>query len=539
MRHFFFIALIVFSSRLYSAEKKYHLIIENKIVNFTGVEVDHALGIRLHNQEETQIPAPTLRFKKNDMAIIKVENLADEAVSLHWHGLLVPWNMDGPPFVNNKLIQPNESFTFKFPIKHTGTFWYHSHTELQEQRGLFGGIVIEDEDPPVHFDKDEVLVLSDWIDEHPKDVLSNLKKNGDYYSYKKKFFPNLYAVLKHGKVKEYLQAEWSKMGPMDLSDVGYDLFLLNGKNRNILSSVQGGQKIRLRVINAAASSYFYLNLGNQRAFTLIEKDGQKVEPIKIQEILIGVGETYDLLIEIPHHYHQPWEFRATSMDVTGYSNLILGEAEDFEKVPDQVLPFPYYGNHSNHQKNLMPPDHGGGGGHHHHHEMKESTLVKRLDVSMIKSTHKTAYSETHPRHHVLLQLTGNMDRYIWSINGKISSDDPYIDVNENDVVQFSMINKTMMHHSMHLHGHFFRVINGQGDRSPLFHTVDVPPMGETKIEFFANEPGIWFFHCHNLYHMKLGMSRLVRYKNFKRPKDLIEDEKKYKGNYLNDKTNRA
>ncbi len=639
----------------------YDLNIEHKTVNFTGTPVDHALAIN------GSIPAPTLKFQLGDRAIINVKNTTQEPTTLHWHGVLVPWDMDGPAFFNNKLIQPGETFSFIFPIKHTGTYWYHSHTELQEQRGLYGAIVIEDEK---EFDKDLTFILSDWTNEHPQSVLKNLKKEGHYYAFKKDFLPSLLGAISEGKTKTFLQSEWSRMGPMDLSDVAYDAFLINGKISQTLEDIKPGDKLRIRVINAGASSYFYFNIGNLRHFDVISKDGVDVQPVTVNEVLIGMGETYDLAFTVPKDVSP--EFRATAQDITGYASVVLGNNK-VENAPNKTKPSKYaghdqheghHGDHQTHQdsnqkgkhqedqhkghqstnalennqhpmqqetqntettpqkpekntaekqhnhkaqpssenlenkkqestepssenqdhdtKNPTPQeqqennttqnkdddtannpaetksslditlqkttpsetkeatreiqsDHGNsdkGQPTHQHTTTKPNTeqnmTVHRLNYSMLKSIQPTEYSDQLPRaHEFILELNGDMDRYTWTINGKPFSKDKYLVVRENDVVRWTMVNKTMMHHPMHLHGHFFRYLNGQNENSPLFHTVDVAPMATRTIEFHANEPGIWFFHCHNLYHMKMGMSRLVKYEGFERPQRLVEHEEQY------------
>lgn len=510
-----------------------------------------------------QMPAPTLRFKKGQMAAIEVVNKSDEATTLHWHGILLPTDMDGPAFTNNKVIRPGKSFTFYFPIKQTGTYWYHSHTALQEQRGLYGAIVIEDEVATYKDVKyDKVAVLSDWSDEHPMKILANLKKDGDYYAFKKQFFPSLVAAIRHGNFWNYFKRSWQSMGPMDLSDVAYDAFLMNGKTKEEMNFVKPGDKIRLRVINAAASSYFYINLGNLRKFKVIAKDGEKIKPIEVTEILIGIGETYDIIFTTPkgmsgggmgHGQHQGHtnmpmrkkranaiEFRATSQDVTGYSSLILGhddpnnEMDNYESVPDHIRPNPFdkmsMGDMD--MDNMDNMDHAKKATMNGTPNMKMSN---RLKLSQIESLKNTAYASKYPRVDELkLVLGGDMGRYNWTINGKRFSQKKYLIVKENHVIRYTFVNQTMMHHPMHLHGHYFRVLNGKKGKSPLFHTLDVAPMQTVTIEFLADNPGIWFFHCHNLYHMKMGMTRLVKYEKYNRPDYLIQDEKMYEGIYKTD-----
>ncbi|MCY4644696.1 MAG: multicopper oxidase domain-containing protein [Bacteriovoracales bacterium] len=548
----FWVLLIGLTSgaHLFSAERRYDLRIQNMKVNFTGVEVDHALGIAqtFPTSQKASIPAPTLRFELGDIAVINVSNDTDEPATMHWHGVLVPWRQDGPQFFNTKIIEPKSQHTFRFPIRHTGTYWYHSHTEFQEQRGLYGAIVIEDEGSSHQVDHDLVYVMSDWTNELPKAVLYNIKKDGHYYGAKKNFQPNLWEAIEEGALGKYLKSEWTRMGPMDLSDVGYDAFLINGKIESTLKHISHGEKIRLRIINASASTYFYFNIGRLRNFTVISKDGMPVQPVKVNELLIGIAETYDIIFQMPHEM-KTFEARATAQDITGFAVMRFGRGE-LEEVAEKTRPSPYDTGHGgmDHTQMEMGHDesHGGGGGmkdeasgahsdHHRtpHHGMTnggggEMPMTKRLDYQMLRSVEPSSFSHDLIRAQTIdLELSGDMERYTWYINGKPFSEDKYIEIRENEVITFRFINKTMMHHPMHLHGHFFRVLNGQGDYAPLFHTVDISPMETRSIEFHANEPGIWFLHCHNLYHMKMGMAKLVKYEGFELPKDLENDRKKW------------
>ncbi len=571
------LSILFIAGPSWAKEKVYDLTVRSQDVTKAGFTLREGLTIN------DQVPAPTLEFELGDTAVINVKNETNEVTSLHWHGVLVPWDMDGPMFSNNKPIEPGTTFTFRFPIKHSGTYWYHSHTMLQEQRGLYGAIVIKKphEDHHSPYVLDRTLVLSDWTSENPKDILANLKKDGDYYGFKKGFLPSWYGAIRHGAVWDYIKSQWTRMGPMDLGDVAYDAFLINGEQESALHNhFNTGDKIRLRIINAGASSYFYVNIGNLRNFQVISKDGMEVEPVTVNELLMGMGETYDIVFTIPDDGMKSYEVRATAQDVTGFASFFLGHGTE-EEVPDKIKPNPYrmdHGEHGGHggdsgddPNDGHDGDHGGGdhGGHDGHgvdHSLMnmnpDSTSVtgdhdggdhgdhpdhppgddnpgdmpmsQRLNYNMLKAKHSTAFPAVLPRYHVTLNLDGDMERYTWYINGKPFSEEKYIEVNQGDVVQFTMVNKTMMHHPMHLHGHFFRLINGQGDLAPLAHTVDVGPMKTQTIEFYANEPGIWFFHCHNLYHMKMGMARLIKYKGFERPQDLVDSEKKHSPMMIHD-----
>ena len=564
--------LSIFSFQVFAAQINYNLKVQNITKNITGVDVTHALAIN------GSIPAPTLRFKRGDRAVIKVTNETNQPTTLHWHGLLVPWKQDGPQFTNTRIIEPKASYTFRFPIKQTGTYWYHSHTEFQEQLGLYGAIVIEEDNPKQNTDHDYVFVMSDWTNEKPTQILAKIKKDGDYYKYKKDFLPSIIGAISRGNFWNYLMGEWTRMGSMDLSDIGYDAFLINGKIKSMLKNIKHGEKIRFRIINASASTYFYFNIGNLRNFTVVSKDGVDVQPVKVNELLIGIAETYDVIFKMPHKMKM-LEARATSQDITGNASLMFGKGK-MEHVPDKTKPFPYGMSDMNHgdshsnktgnkhnmdmnhgdshsnksgNKHNMDMNHGDShsnkSGNKHSMDMKKDVKTKitmlaggtpmpptkKLNYKMLKSVTPTSFNKKLIRAQVIeLELSGDMERYTWYINGKPFSEDKYINIKKNEVITFKFVNTTMMHHPMHLHGHFFRVLMGQGKFAPLFHTVDVAPMQTVTIEFHANEPGIWFLHCHNLYHMKMGMARLVRYEGIQRTPDLKKDEAKWKSQMIAD-----
>lgn len=534
--------LILFCVPSFGKTVHYELTIENKKVNITGKEVDFALTVN------GGIPAPTLEFTEGDEAEIVVRNgLASGEVSIHWHGILLPQEEDGVPYVNTPPIFPGKSRTFKFPIRQNGTYWYHSHTGLQEQKGVYGPIVIHPKKETIKVDKEAVVILSDWSDENADQILRNLRKDGDYYLYKKQSVRSILGAAQAGQLKTYFANEWTRMGGMDLSDVGYDAFLINGKKDSQLLMAHPGERVRLRIINAAASSYFYVSLG-QAPMQVISADGQDVQPVQAQEILIGMAETYDVLFTVPEHKN--YELRATAQDVTGYASTWIGmgpkvPARDKEK-PDLYAPMDH-GSHSGHSGHHMSStetsssemdhskmshadmdhttmnhekmDHGSMDhakmGHAEPAETPKGPVVQTLTVDELKSPAPTTLPKNAKVYDLKLVLGGDMERYIWHINGKAIHEDRLININEGDVVRFTFQNETMMHHPMHLHGHFFRVLNKNGDYSPLKHTVDVSPMATKTIEFYANEPGQWMLHCHNLYHMETGMARVVRYNTFK------------------------
>lgn len=457
------------------------------------------------------IPGPTLRFRVGDTARINVRNhLIDEDTSIHWHGILLPNAMDGVPYLTTPPIKPGKSHLFEFKLTHPGTYWYHSHTGLQEQRGVYGSIVVTPKGgEPVHADRDYVLVLSDWTNEKPGEVMRTLMRGSEYYAIKKGNAQSILGAFQAGALGDYWQRERSRMAPMDLSDVYYDAFLINGKTRSTLPA-KPGETIRLRLINAGASTYFYAHSATG-PLTIVAADGPAVQPTKVDKLLIGMAETYDVLVKIPAS--GSYEFRATAQDNSGHASVFLGDGPERTTPP---LPTP----------NLYSMDH-----------MLEAAMgsmsmdsTPSMEMGMemgaerpqapyhqLKARENTTLPKSAPVREIELRLTGDMTRYLWSFNGKTLAEDATIPVSEGEVLRIKLINDTMMHHPLHLHGHFFRLLNGQGSRSPLKHTVDVPPMGRRTIEFLANEDHDWFFHCHLLYHMDAGMARVVSYEKSRNP----------------------
>lgn len=523
--------MLVFSLSSFAKTVRYELNVTLGQVNLSGKKnVDWAMMVN------GGIPSPTLEFTEGDDAEIVVKNgLKSEEVSLHWHGILLPPLEDGVAYVNTPPILPGQSRVFKFRIRQHGTFWYHSHTMVQEQKGVYGAFIIHPKKETIKVDKDVVVVLSDWSDVNADQIIRNLRKDGDYYLYKKDSVRSYIGALKAGSLKNYLKNEWDRMGGMDLSDVGYDAFLINGKRDSQLLVAHPGERVRIRIINAGASSYFYVSLG-QTPMQVISADGIDIEPVQANELLMGMAETYDVLFTVPEHKN--FELRATAQDVTGYASGWIGMGEKV-KAPDKHKPNLYSSmDHAdmNHESvnqsgvdhsESMPVDHSNMDHSQHGESIKQSTgpIVQTLTVDEIKAKSPTTLPKNAKVIEVKLVLGGDMERYIWHINGKAIHEDRNIIINEGDVVRFIFENATMMHHPMHLHGHFFRVVNKFGEFYPLKHTVDVPPHGSRTIEFYANEPGQWMLHCHNLYHMKTGMARVVKYMSFTPPPEIAAHEK--------------
>jgi CopA family copper-resistance protein len=543
---FFLLTLVLLVPALLHAELvTYEFDIDFKEINITGNPV-RAMAIG------DSIPAPTLTGRVGDTLRVTFNNNLPVDSIVHWHGVLLPHDQDGVPFLNTRNIAPNSSFTFEFPILHKGTYWYHSHSELQEQRGIYGALIFEPEQGETYDYQEEVVMLSDWNDEDPDSMLSNLKRNGAYYAFKKDNVQAWDGVLANGAtaISNRINQSWTRMGPMDLSDIGYDEFLVNGQQQAtlLLDNSTTPDRIVLRVVNSSASSYFNVEYAGG-PMTLLSADGVDIEPIQVQRLRMATAETYD--IEVATTPGKAFEFRASSIDGTGFSSLFVGNGERV-LAPDIPKPNLYLDN-SMHEMDMsdgmsqmnmpqtanempMPKtlnrenleqttvDHSTGDHEHNNNQhegtgttsmmmaMNEGAVIEYMDdYESLISREDTEFSDVKEWREIRLELTGNMERYIWSMNDKTLAKDAQIVIRKGENVRLILVNNTMMYHPMHLHGHFFRVVNQHGSRSPLKHTVDVAPMAAAVIEFKANEDKDWLFHCHNLYHMKTGMNRVISY----------------------------
>lgn len=512
---------------------RYELVATEGKVNLSGKKtVDFALLVN------GSLPAPTLEFTEGDEAEIHLINkIPKQELSIHWHGILLPPEMDGVPYVNTPPIPSGGSFTYRFKIRQSGTYWYHTHTNVQEQKGVYGALVIHPKKPSIKVDKEAVLVLSDWSDEDATQILANLRKDGDYYLYKKGTMRSWIGAIGEGALGTYLHNEWTRMGGMDYSDVGYDAFLINGKRDSQLIDAQKGEKVRLRIVNAAASTYFHIALG-QAPMQVVSADGVDMKPIQAREILIGMAETYDLLFELPESKN--YELKITAQDGTGSASTWIGRGEKVA-APVKAQPPLYeamdHGAHAGHAGTSASEEHKDHASHaaedahahHGHHDhaamLAGNAVVDTLTVDELRALEQSKFGGSAPVHDVKLVLDGDMERYVWHINGKAIFEERTIEIKEGQVVRFTLENQTMMHHPMHLHGHFFRVLNKAGDFSPWKHTVDVPPHTTRTIEFLANEPGEWMLHCHNLYHMKTGMARVIKYSSFTPSREIAAFQK--------------
>jgi len=496
-----FFSLLPFGPLMHAAVVEYSIDIAEQEISPAG-EAVKALTLN------GGIPGPVLRFKEGDTARITVNNrLKGEEVSIHWHGVLVPNVEDGVPRLTTPPINGGESRTFEFPIKQSGTYWYHSHTGLQEQRGVYGAIVIEPKaGETVKTDREEVLVLSDWTNEDPNEVMRTLMRGSDWYAIRKGTAQSLFGAIRAGHLMDFLNREKSRLPPMDVSDVAYDVFLINGK-RSAKIAGKPGETIRLRVINASAATYFYLS-SSTGPLQIVANDGIDVSPIHQKLLLVGAAETYDIVVKVPES--GSWEFRATAQDNSGHASVFLGEgSEHAAPAPGPLDP---YNMNAALAAVLDQLDDTG--------ELTDDEALAAEPprplppYKRLKATRKTTLPANAPVREITMKLDGDMMRYLWSIDGKTIQEDSTIVIKRGEVIRLQLVNNTMMHHPMHLHGHFFRLLMPDSvdpDFAPLKHTVDVPPMSRRTIEFYAGEEKDWLFHCHILYHHMTGMARVFSY----------------------------
>ena len=538
---------------------KYYLVLTDTTVFFSGKK-RKALAIN------GQLPGPTLYFTEGDTAEIHVHSKIHHESSLHWHGLILPNEMDGVPNLTTAPIEPQGSYIYKFPIKQNGTYWYHTQTMLQEQIGLYGAFVIHKREEEVM--PEYTLLLSDWSNENPHQIERSLRYATDWYAIKKQATQNYGKALLDGKLKVKLVNEWKRMHSMDVSDVYYDNFLLNGKPEQSQPQLKAGDKIRLRVINGSASSYFWLNYAGGK-ITVVANDGKDVEPIEVDRLIVGVSETYDVVVSVPES-NVSYEFTATSEDRMGKSSLWLGEGV---KKPAPVMQRLHYfegmkmmnmmmttggnmkemgmkmGLQKMDMNQVMYPEMQKGASEkmdmseHGNHSASPSPSGRAgeglvtLNYSMLQSKEDTRLPDV-PFRTLNFELTGNMNRYLWTIDNKTVSEVDKILIKKGENIRIIIYNNSMMRHPMHLHGHFFRLLNEKGNYSPLKTVLDIMPMERDTIEFNASEEyGDWFFHCHILYHMMSGMGKIFTYEDspantqFENPKKALRkvfhDDRRY------------
>ena len=499
------------------------------------------------------IPGPILRWREGDTVTLRVRNRLKEDTSLHWHGIILPANMDGVPGMSFDGIAPDGMYQYSFKVNQSGTYWYHSHSGLQEQSGVYGAIVIDPKEPePYSYQRDYVVMLSDWTDEDPNKVLAKLKKQSDYYNFHKRTAGDFIRDVSENGWRETLadRKMWAemKMSPTDLADVsGYTYtYLVNGQapDGNWTGIFKPGEKVRLRFINAAAMTYFDVRIPGLK-MTVIAADGLSVKPVSVDEFRIAVAETYDVLVEPEHE--QAYTILAQSMDRTGFARGTLAVREGLSAPVPEPDPRPLIA------MSDMGMDHGSHGGSHgdmagmNHGTMDHGKMMGMqshpaseinnplVDMQTMTPTHALndpgmglrdngrhvlTYSQLHslfedpdgrePSRTIELHLTGHMEKFAWSFDGIPFADAEPLRLKYGERVRIVLVNDTMMTHPIHLHGMWSDLEDEYGNFLVRKHTIDVPPGSIRSYRVTADALGRWAYHCHLLLHMETGMHREVR-----------------------------
>ena len=485
------------------------------------------------------VPAPILRWREGDTVTLAVTNRLSEPSSIHWHGILVPNPMDGVPGLTFAGIPPGETFVYRFPVHQSGTYWYHSHSGFQEQTSLYGPLVIDPKGGYAQpFDRDYVVMLSDWTDTSPETIVSNLKFQSDYYNFQQRtvgtFFDD---VAKNGlaaTVSDRLMWGQMRMSPTDILDVSGATYtyLLNGQPpaRNWTALFRPGERVRLRFINGSTMSIFDVRVDGL-PMSIVQADGNEVVPVMVDEFRIGVAETYDVIV-------QPTADRAytifvQSEDRTGYARGTLAPRAGMEAAIPPMDPRPLRTMTDmgmGMQRGSMPDMSSMGAaaeakklagavGVDNVAEMPTERL-NRAGEGFPPDRRVLTYADLRairpgndprpPSRDITLHLTGNMERFIWGFDGKKFSEAEPIVLQRSERVRFVLINDSMMEHPIHLHGLWSELENGHGAYRPYKHTINVKPGEKLSYLVTADVPGRWAYHCHLLYHMELGMFREVR-----------------------------
>jgi CopA family copper-resistance protein len=519
------------------------------------------------------LPAPTLRWKEGDTVTVRVSNTLDGMSSIHWHGIVLPANMDGVPGLSFHGIAPRDTFTYQFRVKQSGTYWYHSHSGFQEQRGLYGALIIDPRTPePFSYDREHVVMLSDWTDENPERVLAKLKKQADYYNRHQRTVGDLLKDIRTSGLKATLadRRMWAemRMDPTDLADVSGATYtyLMNGTPPagNWTGLFTPGERVRLRFINGSAMSYFDVRIPGLK-MTVVAADGQHVHPVTVDEFRIATAETFDVLVEPSGQ--DAFTIFAQSNDRTGFAAGTLAVRGGLRAPvppldPRPMLTMADMGHGDGHSGHSAPAAdaHAGHGapaadphaGHgaqtadpHAAHgsgaspavlqhpateqgnplvDMQTTSPRPRLDDPGIglrgNGRRVLTYADLRsrfddpdgrdPRRTVELHLTGHMERFAWSFNGVRFADAEPLRLTYGERLRIVLVNDTMMSHPIHLHGMWSDLENEQGNFLVRKHTVDMPPGTRRSYRVTADALGRWAFHCHLLFHMETGMFREVR-----------------------------
>lgn len=515
------------------------------------------------------VPGPVLRWREGDVVTLRVTNRLPEVTGLHWHGIIVPNTMDGVPGLQFPGIQPGETFTYRFPVLQSGTYWYHSHMGYQEQKGAYGALIIDPAgEPLIKADRDYVIVLSDWTDEDPHVIANNFKLHGDMYNFARRTTTTFASDVAQSGVGSALSERWRwanmRMDPSELAaPTSYTYtYLLNGlpPAANWTGLFRPGERVRLRFINTSAVTYYDVCVPGL-TMNVVHVHGNDVVPVPVDEIRIPVATTYDVIVE-PRE-DRAYTIFAQSLDRGGYARGTLAPRDGMQgpippmddrpmrtmtdmgmpdMAPDQVgashpngtriggiMPSmpggaqPQYPTRSPGRQTRLPnPPQQPGTGVESLFVAKVPTerlglpgdglnhLDRRvLTYADLRSVHP-GVDLREPTREIILHLTGNMERFIWGFDGKKYTEVGPIDVTLGERFRLRMINNTMMSHPIHLHGMWMELENGQGDHRPYLHTVNVKPAEEISVLVTPVATGQWPLHCHILYHFEAGMFRTVR-----------------------------
>ncbi len=497
---------------------EFHLEIAERLVNFTGLT-------RRATVVNGQLPAPLLYWRQGDTVTIRVTNRLRAPTSIHWHGMILPANMDGVPGLSFAGIAPGETFTYRFPVSQAGTYWYHSHSRFQEQIGLYGPIVIAPrggERNPA--DREHVVLLSDWTDLDPERIYRLLKVQSDYFNYGKRTVAEFFADVRKQGLSQTLAERrmWGemRMSPTDLVDVSGHAYtyLMNGATpaANWTALFKRGEQVRLRFINGSSMSFFDVRIPGL-ALKVVAADGQDIEPVTVDEFRIGTAEVYDVIVEPKDD--RAYTIFAQSMDRSGYARGTLApaagmaaeipplEARQMLSMSDMAMgmatgPEPDFGPNvdsiaAEPTTSLSDPGVG----------LRDNgrRVLTYADLHTVGG----AIDPREPGREIRLHLTGHMQRFVWSFDGrKFSASDP-IQFSYGERLRLVLVNDSMMTHPIHLHGMWSEVESPEGGFLFRKHTIVVRPGQQLSYAVSANALGRWAFHCHLLYHMEGGMFREV------------------------------
>lgn len=562
------------------AGTEFDLTIDSLSVNFSGHERT-AMAIN------GSIPGPLLRWREGDTVTLRVHNRLPQDTSIHWHGILLPANMDGVPGFSFTGIAPDGMYEYSFKVKQSGTYWYHSHSAFQEQLGVYGPLVIDPLEPePFEYERDYVVMLTDWTDESPARVINKLKKQSDYYNRGRRTVGGFIDDVADQGWRETLGNRWAwakmKMTPTDLADVSGETYtyLLNGQapDGNWTGLFQPGEQVRLRLINGSAMTYFDFRIPGLK-LTVVAVDGQNVEPVEVDELRLAVAETVDVIVT-PDGSRNAYTLFAQSMDRSGYARGTLSVRDGLSAPVPELDPRPEltmedmgHGDHGSHGEvddsaGQAPANSQGGIDHAqmNHGQMNHSDMAEMGHSAMGRTGMADAGGQMEMQAHpasengnplvdmqtmmpvpklndpgiglrdngrriltyadlrstfpdpdgrepmrtIELHLTGHMERFAWSFDGIPFADAEPVRLKYGERVRFVLVNDTMMHHPIHLHGMWSDLEDEHGNFQVRKHTIDMPPGSKRSYRVTADALGRWAYHCHMLMHMDLGMFREVR-----------------------------